>query len=143
MSPPLIWWLFASFVGGKVKENQSQGIHPTLAVISDAPAPLFSFINQDKKTITNETVIGKIYIVNFMFSNCQTASCSRMNLHMIKLQKKLEKYNKKYGDIIMFLSHTVDPKHDTPKVLKKYKLKADKVSLGAALPNWHFLTGDQ
>ena len=141
--PPLIWWLVASFIGARVAENQLQGKYPTLAIISKNPIPEFSFINQDGDSITNDSFTGKIYITNFMFTNCKTASCSRMNLHMIKLQQKLEKYNKKNGNMIMFLTHTVDPKNDTPKVLKAYKERAKKVSLGADLSNWHFVTGDK
>ena len=38
---------------------------------------------------------------------------------------------------VKFLSHTVDPKHDTPQVLADYA-----AAHGAELPQWHFVTGD-
>jgi protein SCO1/2 len=39
-------------------------------------------------------------------------------------------------DQVQILSHTVDPQHDTPEVLKEYAEKN-----GARLDNWSFLTG--
>ena len=53
---------------------------------------------------------------------------------MQQLQLKLN--DPAYEDVV-FLSHTVDPEHDTPEVLKEYarKLEADTA-------RWKFLTGN-
>ena len=84
------------------------------SIITKYPIPIFSFINQDHDTITNEYYKGKIYIANFMFTRCPTI-CKDMTFNMEYLQGKLSKY-----DDILYLSHTIDPDYDTPEILKEY-----------------------
>jgi protein SCO1/2 len=61
-----------------------------------------------------------------------------MGIQMQQLQLQLDDPNAKdnYEDVL-FLSHTVDPEHDTPEVLKAYakRLEADP-------KRWKFLTGN-
>jgi protein SCO1 len=94
--------------------------------------PPFSFIDQFGRTITDADVAGKIRVVDFFFTRCTTI-CPRMSVQMQQLQLKL---NDKAFDDVVFLSHTVDPEHDTPEVLEGYarKLQADTA-------RWKFLTG--
>lgn len=95
--------------------------------------PPFSFTDQFGHTITDADVAGKIRVVDFFFTRCTTI-CPRMSVQMQQLQLKLN--DKAYDDVV-FLSHTVDPEHDTPEVLETYarKLQADTA-------RWKFLTGD-
>jgi len=94
--------------------------------------PDFSFTNQDGKTITNETFKGKVYVVEFFFTTCPSI-CPIMNQNMLQLQKEF------YGNTNFGIaSFTIDPKHDTPEVLKQYAISYEVVH-----PNWHFLTGDK
>jgi protein SCO1/2 len=58
-----------------------------------------------------------------------------MTKQMTRLQWLLE--DEVYRQV-HFLSHTVNPKHDTPEVLKAYALEQ-----GADLERWTFLTGNQ
>lgn len=92
----------------------------------------FSFINQNKEVITENSLIDKITIVDFFFSTCPTI-CPVMTQNMVKLQEtwKTEKS-------IQFLSHTVDPETDTPEKLKRYAKRQ-----GANTQNWNFVTGDK
>jgi protein SCO1/2 len=97
--------------GIEIKYNEKgEGISDTVY----DPIPLFAFTNQDGKILTNEYMAGKIAVVDFFFTNC-TSICQ-----------------------VVFLSHTVDPKHDTPEVLKAY---ADR--MGADYSNWNFVTGNE
>ncbi len=99
--------------------------------------PPFSFTDQDGHTITDRTVKDKVLVVDFIFTSCPK-QCPRMSTEMQQLWFKLQE---KIGDDglkdVLFLSHTVDPEHDTPPVLKEYakKLQADTA-------HWKFLTGD-
>lgn len=95
--------------------------------------PPFSFTDQFGRTFTDEQVKGKIRVVDFFFTRCTTI-CPRMSVQMQQLQLKLN--DPAYEDVV-FLSHTVDPEHDTPEVLKEYarKLEADTA-------RWKFLTGN-
>jgi protein SCO1/2 len=94
--------------------------------------PDFSFIDQDSNIVTQQTVEGKIYISDFFFTSCPTI-CPVMKKQMLKVYKAI-----KDDPEIMILSHTIDPRHDTPGVLKKY---ADE--LGITGNQWLFLTGDK
>lgn len=94
--------------------------------------PSFSFTNQEGKTVTNETYKGKVYVLEFFFTTCPSI-CPIMNQNMKNIQDAFYG-NPEFG----IASITIDPKHDTPEVLKKYA-----ENYGAKHPNWHFLTGDK
>ncbi len=94
--------------------------------------PKFTYTNQDGQVVTNNTVSGKIYTADFFFTTCTTI-CPIGKRNMLKLQ---EAY--KDDDRILFLSHSLDPVHDTPAVLKDYAQK-----LGADTKQWIFLRGDR
>ena len=94
--------------------------------------PAFSFVNQDSVTVTNADYDDNIYIANFIFTTCPTI-CPTMTYNMRYVQKKLSIYPN-----IKFLSHSVNPKNDTPARLNEYakKMKLD-------LSNWNLVTGDK
>ncbi len=94
--------------------------------------PDFSFVNQDGDTLTQEDVDGKVYVADFFFSTCPTI-CPIMKTQMLRIH---EKY--KGNDSLLILSHSINPRYDTPEVLKRYKEK-----LGVTSPQWQFLTGTQ
>lgn len=99
-----------------------------------ATVPPFSFIDRYGKPFTDRNVEGKILVVDFFFTRCTTI-CPKMGVQMQQLQLKLD--DAAYNDVV-FLSHTVDPEHDTPEVLDAYarKLQADTA-------RWKFLTGSK
>ena len=76
----------------------------------------FSLINQTGKTITQATYKDKIYVADFFFTTCQTI-CPIMTDNMRKVQEEL-----KEDASVMLLSHSVTPKIDSVKQLKKYAL---------------------
>lgn len=92
----------------------------------------FSLINQNGKTITQETYKNKIYIADFFFTTCQTI-CPIMTDHMVILQNQL-----KLDPEVMLLSHTVTPKIDSVAQLKKYALEK-----GVLDAKWNLVTGDK
>jgi len=94
--------------------------------------PTFSFINQDSNIVTNTTVAGKIYIADFFFTSCPTI-CPIMTSNLVKVRQQFKNENN-----LVILSHSIDTRHDSVPVLKKY---AEKI--GAKAPSWHFLTGNK
>jgi protein SCO1 len=94
--------------------------------------PPFNFVNQYGDTITQKAVEGKIYVADFFFTTCPTI-CPIMKRQMLKVYQKF-----KDAPDVVILSHTIDPTHDTPAVLKKY---ADE--LGVTGTKWQFLTGNR
>ena len=94
--------------------------------------PVFEFINQNGKIISNKDFEGKVFLVEFFFTTCPTI-CPKMNANMVKIQ------NEFYGNPDFGIaSFSIDPEHDTPEVLKAYAKEK-----GATLKNWHFMTGEK
>jgi cytochrome oxidase Cu insertion factor (SCO1/SenC/PrrC family) len=105
-------------------ENVSQPAPVQLNV----PAPQFDLIDQDSKPVTKESLAGKPWIAEFVFTHC-AGPCPRMTGQLAALQKELPAN-------VQFVSFSVDPERDTPAVLKEYakKFEADE-------SRWRFLTG--
>ncbi len=119
--------IFGIWAIPKIIENFLQ---PELEVIGKVPN--FNFINQDGKTIVNDSYVGKVYIIEFFFTTCPSI-CPIMNRNMVKIQ------NEFYGNPNLGIaSFSIDPVHDTPSVLKEYAKKYKMSNL-----NWHLLTGDK
>lgn len=94
--------------------------------------PDFSLTDQDSMTVTPQTFRGKIYVADFIFLSCPTI-CPKMNANMLAVYQHF-----KGEDRVNFLSHTIDPKHDTIPRLKAYAS-----SLPVTDQKWRFVTGDQ
>lgn len=92
--------------------------------------PAFEFINQEGKTITNDTYKGKVYVVEFFFTTCPSI-CPIMNQKMVTIQNEFFG-NPEFG----IASISITPDIDTPEVLKEYA-KAYEITH----KNWHLLTG--
>jgi len=120
------------FKNANVVENDRLNVanRKELKVIGKAPA--FSFTNQNNETITNADYQGKVYLVEFFFSNCPTI-CPIMNENMVKLQNEF-----RTNENFAIASITIDPENDTPEHLKKHA-----EFLGATMKSWNFLTGAQ
>jgi len=90
----------------------------------------FSFTDQHGNILTQDSIKGKIRIVNFFFARC-AGVCPRMN-------RNLELVHDKYRESpdIIFISHTVDPENDSAEVLNQYAQR-----FGAKYKRWYFVTG--
>lgn len=97
------------------------------------PAPAFNFTQRDGTTVTHKDLLGKVVIVDFIFTRCGTV-CPRMSQQMAALQSRLN--TKPYWDQIRLVSFSVDPDFDTPDVLTDYAKRFD-----ADKTHWLFLTG--
>ena len=94
--------------------------------------PAFSFTNQYGRTISRKDFNGKIYVTDFFFTTCPTI-CPIMKKNMLNVYKAY-----KDSPDVRILSHTIDPDHDNPAVLKQYAQE-----LGVTGTMWQFVTGDR
>jgi protein SCO1/2 len=99
------------------------------AVPSYGTVPSFELINQNGETFGSNQLTGKIWIADFIFTACP-GPCPMISSRMSELQKPLEKTD------VHLVSFSVDPKKDTPAVLRGYAEK-----LHAQPQRWDFLTG--
>ena len=93
--------------------------------------PDFSLTNQQGEPLELSDMAGKIWIADFIFTNCPTI-CPAMTQEMARLQSEF------VADPVYFVSFSVDPERDTPRVLSRYA-----AAYGADNRRWHFLTGDK
>ncbi len=97
--------------------------------------PPFAFRNQSGREVSHYDYQNHVYVSDFFFTTCPTI-CPVMSSQMSRLQEKLKKA-RLFGEVKL-LSHTVDPEHDTPEVLRAYAER-----LGADTAHWHFVTGEK
>lgn len=90
----------------------------------------FAFTNQDGNWVTEKDMKGKIAVVNFFFTTCNTV-CPKMNNNLKKVYEQV----KNEPEVVLY-SFTSDPQRDSVPQLKRY---AD--SLGVDAKKWVFLTG--
>ena len=95
--------------------------------------PNVPLITQDGKTVHfyDDMLKGKIVVINFIYTECGE-TCP---LETAKLGQVAKILGDRMGKDIFFYSISVDPKRDTPEVLKAY---SKKFHTG---PGWFFLTG--
>ncbi|HEY4554300.1 MAG TPA: SCO family protein [Bacillaceae bacterium] len=92
----------------------------------------FTFTDQDEKPFGMKDLKGKVWVADFVFTNCTTV-CPPMSANMSQLQEMVKE---KGLEDVHFVSFSVDPELDTPDALKNYG-----EAFAADFDRWHFLTG--
>lgn len=100
--------------------------------IPDFKVPAYQFINQDSLTVDNSFTDGKIWVAHYFFTTCPTI-CPAMISGMSDVQEQF-----KNNSELRIVSFTVDPKTDTPEVLKNYA-----ENRGIDTQQWQLATGDK
>jgi len=95
--------------------------------------PNVPLVTQDGKTVHfyDDLIKGKSVVLNAIYTHC-VDSCPLETARLVQVQQMLGDH---VGKDVFFYSITIDPKRDTPKVLKQY---AETYHVG---PGWTFLTG--
>ena len=111
-------------VTGPMAGGQDQ---PPMPEFDVAP---FSMTNQLGQTVTNTDLKGHVWIAAFIFTRC-TQLCPMMAVELSTLQQKIT------NPSVKLVSFSVDPKYDTPAVLKAYGQQHN-----ADPDRWWLVTGD-
>jgi protein SCO1 len=126
-----MWWLAALVVagGGLFGPRPAAAANPWGAEYF----PNVELTTQDGKVVHfyDDLIKGKSVVVNLIYTHC-TNTCPLETAKLRQVQKIL---GDKVGKDIFFYSITLDPKRDTPEVLKAYMEKFH------VAPGWTFLTG--
>ena len=94
--------------------------------------PPFAFLNQDSLLITEKDYLGKVFVAEFFFTSCPSI-CPIMTENLVLLQEEF-KNDGNFG----IASFSINPRYDTPHVLKEYAEKYGITDL-----DWHLMTGEQ
>ena len=103
----------------------------TAAKEATVKVPDFNLTNQQGELLALSDMMGKIWIADFIFTNCPTI-CPAMTSEMARLQSEF------VAAPLYFVSFSVDPERDTSEVLSRYAK-----AYGADDRRWHFLTGEK
>lgn len=117
----LIALVLSACTGGGFKADYKMDVEP------------FAFTNQHHEEVTLDDLKGKVWLAQFVFSNC-TSVCGPMMHNMAELQDELIKENVEDYKLVSF---TVDPKFDTPEVLQTYL----ELYAPSDESKWEMLTG--
>jgi len=93
-----------------------------------------TFTNQLGKTVTLDSLKGKILVIDFFFSRCPSV-CPGMAKSMKRLQ---DTYINSKDSIVQFISISIDPEYDSFPQLRKF---ADRYTNNHE--SWWFLTGNK
>ncbi|MCA8991012.1 MAG: DUF420 domain-containing protein [Planctomycetaceae bacterium] len=113
-------------------------IPPYTQLTEDGPAEMwdvaevseFKLVDQDGNEVTKESLLGKPWVANFVFTRC-TVQCPANCTIIRKLNDSLAKVD------VRFVTITVDPENDSVEVMREY------ASIWKAQPDrWKFCTGD-
>jgi protein SCO1/2 len=94
--------------------------------------PDFQFEDQSGDTISQETFKGKVYVADFIFLSCPTI-CPVMTKELKKVYSVFSS-----DERVLFLSHTIDPEHDTRDRLWDYSS-----ALEVDPKKWFFVRGEK
>lgn len=96
--------------------------------------PDVTLINQDGKKVRLKSLVetGQPVVIDFIYGTCTTI-CPVLSAGFANLQRKLAVSGKN----LRLISITIDPEHDTPKIMKEYLTRF------RAKPGWDFLTGNR
>ncbi|WP_026905957.1 SCO family protein [Paucisalibacillus globulus] len=94
----------------------------------------FTFTNQNGEQVSKSDFDEKIWIADFIYTNCET-ECPQMTYSKQKVDRAL----KEEGiEDVEFVSFSIDPEVDKPEVLKEY---GEVRGIDFEKDNWTFLTG--
>lgn len=83
--------------------------------------PDFSFTNQSGKKEKLSALRGRPVLLTFIYTRCPLPDyCIRMSGNFAEIEKQLKQSDAKLYDRLQVLSVSIDPKFDTPKVLRDY-----------------------
>lgn len=131
----LIWVILGVIIIGVAGVNlwSAFDTKPDVTAVEETPVsvPDFSLIDQRGKPVALTDMAGKIWVADFIFTNCPTI-CPAMTSEMARLQSEF------VADPVYFISFSVDPERDTSEALSRYAKE-----YGADDRRWHFLTGEK
>lgn len=113
----------ASSIGKPRSRAAETGFLPNVPLITH---------NGDQVNFYDDMVQGKMVLLNFFLVTCKEGRCP---VAMANIRKVQELLGDRVGKDVFFLSITLQPDFDSPKVLKQY---AEGLDAG---PGWTFLTG--
>ncbi len=102
--------------------HREKEVKDTRQLFPGEQIPDVELVNQDGKTIRLSDFRGKTVLLTFIYTRCPMPTfCPRLSSLFAAVDKELAKDPKEYARI-QLVSVSIDPKFDSPAVLRKYGL---------------------
>jgi protein SCO1/2 len=134
---PIITQAIPAAAGSASKETPTGELsEPELG----ASVPDISLINQDGKRINLQQYRGRALVLTFIYTRCPLPDyCTLMSNNFAEIERELNKSPQLGAHL---LSITLDPAHDTPKVLRSYGAAHTENYQNEKFARWEFATGE-
>ena len=117
----LVMVILSACTGGGFKEDHNYKVAP------------FEFTNQQNEQVSLDDLKGKVWIAQFVFTEC-TSACPPMMMNMAELDNQL---GDEGVDDYKIVSFSIDPAVDTPEAMQEYVDMYDVRDQS----RWEMLTG--
>ena len=99
--------------------------------------------NQDGKEIRLHNYRGKALLLTFIYTRCPLPEyCTLMSNNFAQIDRQLQQNPEVYARTHL-LSISIDPKYDTPQVLRSYGAAHTERYENETFAHWEFASGDQ
>ena len=136
-------WLenvFATRISGNSSGDSAS--LPTEAKPGDE-VPNVTLRNQDGKEIRLHNYRGKALLLTFIYTRCPLPEyCTLMSNNFAQIDRQLQQDPDVYARTHL-LSISIDPKYDTPQVLRSYGAAHTERYQDETFSHWEFASGDQ
>lgn len=124
--------------GNTAKETPTGGLaEPEIG----ASVPDLTLVNQDGKRINLQQYRGRALVLTFIYTRCPLPDyCTLMSNNFAEIARELKK-SPELDASAHLLSITLDPKYDTPKVLRSYGAAHTENYGNETFARWEFATG--
>lgn len=135
---PVITQAIPAAAGSAPKATPNEGLaEPEIG----ASVPALSLVNQDGKQINLQQYRGRALVLTFIYTRCPLPDyCTLMSNNFAAIAREL-KASPELGASAHLLSITLDPAHDTPKVLRSYGAAHTENYQNENFSQWEFATG--
>jgi protein SCO1 len=105
--------------------------------------PNYTLRNQDGKEIRLHNYRGKALLLTFIYTRCPLPEyCTLMSNNFAQIDRQLQQNSEVYARTHL-LSISIDPKFDTPQVLRSYGAAHTERYEAETFAHWEFASGDQ
>jgi len=102
--------------------HREKAVKETKQLYPGETIPDVELVNQDGKTVHLSDFRGKTVLLTFIYTRCPMPNfCPRLSSLFASVERELAKNPKEY-ERTQLVSVSIDPKYDTPPVLRKYGL---------------------
>ena len=135
-------WLENLFVTRMSGEAVAGASLPSEAKPGDE-VPNYTLRNQDGKEIRLHNYRGKALLLTFIYTRCPLPEyCTLMSNNFAQIDRQLQQNPEVYARTHL-LSISIDPKFDTPQVLRSYGAAHTERYEAETFTHWEFASGDQ